>query len=292
MKSITPFVMVSAVAILLTGCQTKQDNARDYDNHRVAHVEVSNKLHQDPVNQAIITTSTIFTHHFVTHTPTLNELGMKDLDVLADHYINDVMPVSMPVNIVSDVHVYFDYDKSDIRPDNIAALEAAIKVLGENPDANILITGRTDIRGTDDYNIALGNRRANAVDSYMAANGIDPTRIRILSRGEMDALSAETSEEGMQKDRNAHFVVAEVNRYPLPLNVRQGGASDDLYRARKKNTLAYLAEKGVDTSLLRIADDFAGGEGLAAEQVVVIVTYEAPEGDGGESFTISSGGGN
>lgn len=289
MKSITPFVMVGAVGILLTGCQTKQDNARDFDNHRVAHTEVINTLYDDPVNQAIITTSTIFTHHFVTHTPTLNELGMKDLDVLADHYINDVMPVSVPVNIVSDVHVYFDYDKSDIRSDDVVALDAAIKALSDNPDADILITGRTDIRGTDEYNIALGNRRADAVDSYMAANGVDPTRIRILSRGEMDALSAETSEEGMQKDRNAHFVVAEVNRYPLPLNVRQGGASDDLYHARKKNTLAYLAEKGVDTSLLRITDDFAGGEGLASEQVVVIVTYEATEDTGGDSFRAVAG---
>jgi outer membrane protein OmpA-like peptidoglycan-associated protein len=285
-----------ATAVILTGCQTQQnrrDNDERFQQHRTDSVQIMKQLQTDPINSASVTQSTLFTHHFVTHTPTLTALAKKDLDVLAHHYIHDVMPVSTPVNIVSDVHVYFDYDKSNIRADGKPVLNEAVKALTENPDADILITGRTDVRGTDAYNEALGNRRANAVDEFMRNNGIDPSRIRILSRGEMDALSPESDEDGMQKDRNAHFVVANVHHYPVPLNVRQGGASDDLYQARKKNTLAYLAEKGVDTSLLRIADDFAGGEGLPSEQVYVIVTHETV--DGGtvaDGFEVGSGGSN
>ena len=122
----------------------------------------------------------------------------------------------------------------------------------------------------------------------MRTNGIDASRIRILSRGEMDAIAPESNEAGMQKDRNAHFVVADVKRYPIPLNVRQGNESNDMYHARKKNTLAYLESKGVDTSLLIIADDFAGGEGLASEQVFVIITTDTSTEANGESITLST----
>lgn len=293
MKSIAPMVVVAAAtAVALAGCQSQKENRADFDAvfdaHRPHNLKIVKQLHQDPINSAIITQSTIFTHHFITHTPTLNDLGMKDLDVLAHHYIHDVMPVNMPVNIVSDVNVYFDYDKSDIRPDGVPVLDEAIRALAENPNADILITGRTDVRGSNEYNEALGNRRAKAVDNFMHTNGIDASRIRILSRGEMDAIAPETNEAGMQKDRNAHFVLADAKRYPVPLNVRQGNETNDMYHARKKNTLDYLESKGVDTSLLIITDDFAGGEGLASEQVYVIITTDTSAEATGEDTSLST----
>lgn len=284
MNTIKPLLMTSALLVSLIGCLTDDDLAI----HRDQNVQLTQNVHTNQVNSAIITQSTIFPHHFITHTPTLNPLGKKNLDVLAHHYINDVMPVSSPVKIVSDVRVYFDYNKSNLRSEAKPVLDAAIEALKNNPNADILITGRTDIRGADDYNMKLGNRRADAVDAYMAANGVPADRIRILSRGEMDSLAPETNEEGMQEDRNAHFVVADVQHYPIPLNVRQAGVSDNLYQARKKNTLSYLAEKGVDTDLIRIADDFAGGEGLASEQVYVIVTYTAEGSDDSSSDSFST----
>lgn len=277
MKSITKLFMIVVAIGMFTGCQSNNFNEDMSERSRVESVKMYNRLQNDPINSAIITQSTIYPHHFITHTPTLNALGKKDLDVLAHHYINDVMPVTTSVDIVSDVHVYFDYNKSNLRSESTSVLDTAIKVLQENPHADILITGHTDVRGSDDYNIKLGERRADSVDQYMTANGVDPTRVRIISRGRMDALSSESSEEGMQKDRNAHFVVAEIQQYPVALNVRQGGVSDDLYHNRKKNTLSYLASKGVDTSLIHLADNFAGGEGLASEQVFIIVTTESSE---------------
>jgi outer membrane protein OmpA-like peptidoglycan-associated protein len=253
--------------------------------HSAADKQMVRDAMHDPVKNGVITQSTIYPHHFVQHTPTINGLGGRDLDILADHYINDVMPVSKPVNVVDDVNVYFDYDKSDIRADGTGVLDKAIATLRANPATDVIITGRADVRGSDEYNEKLGNRRAGSVSSYLRAHGVDPNRVRIVSRGEMDALAPESDEAGMQKDRNAHFIVAEVNQYPLPLNVRQGNADDNLYQARKRQVIAYLQEKGVDTDLLRITDGFAGGPGLQSQEVYLIVTDTDTESTQEDTFT-------
>jgi outer membrane protein OmpA-like peptidoglycan-associated protein len=283
MKAFITMMAFLPALFLLTGCQTTPTIEQVYSQHMDADNQTTRDAFHDHVKAGVITQSTIYPHHFVQHTPTLNGLGGRDLDILADHYINDVMPVSKPVNVVDDVHVYFDYDKSDIRSDGTDVLKSAIATLKANPDTDIIITGRADVRGSNEYNDALGNRRAGSVSAYLKANGVDPNRVRIVSRGEMDALAPESDEAGMQKDRNAHFIVAEVNQYPLPLNVRKAGASDNLYQARKRQVLAYLKEKGVNTDLLKIEDGMAGGPGLQSEEVFLIVT------DTDESTTTSTG---
>lgn len=118
--------------------------------------------------------------------------------------------------ILKNVRVFFDYDKSDIRDDASRILDSAVKLLGENPEADILITGNADIRGSENYNQKLGERRAEAVRQYFAGNGIDDSRIKILSRGKLDALAPKGDIVGMQKDRNAQFMVAEVEEVMIP----------------------------------------------------------------------------
>ena len=290
MKLLIAIVTFVPAALLLTGCGTLEDGklnaGLDYERHRTENVAMAHQFNTDNINAAIITQSTIYPHHFVKHTPTINELGNRDLDVLADHYINDIMPVSKPVNVVEDVHVFFDYDKFDIRADGADVLADAIAALKANPNTDILITGNADVRGSDEYNLALGEKRSDAVSRFMKANGIDDSRIQIISRGRMNALAPETDEAGMQKDRNAHFIVAEVHQYPVPLNVRRSGASDNLYQARKKSVLNYLADKGVNTELVQLADGFAGGPGMDSQQVFLIITESRASG----SEASSSGG--
>jgi hypothetical protein len=112
--------------------------------------------------------------------------------------------------IIKNVKIYFDYNKADLRDDAIKIVENAVSTLNKNPETSILITGNCDIRGSEIYNEKLGRRRGDAVKKFMIDNGIPEDRIRIISRGKLDAVAPITDLVGMQMDRNAQFMIAEV----------------------------------------------------------------------------------
>jgi outer membrane protein OmpA-like peptidoglycan-associated protein len=118
--------------------------------------------------------------------------------------------------IIKNVKVYFDYNKADLREDAHKILESAVGTLQRNPETSILITGNCDIRGSEAYNEKLGRRRAESVKSFMRDSGIPEERIKIVSRGKLDAVAPLTDLVGMQKDRNAQFMIAEVEEVMLP----------------------------------------------------------------------------
>ena len=118
--------------------------------------------------------------------------------------------------IIKNVKVFFDYDKSDLREDAVDALQKALFTMRNNPKADILITGNADVRGSELHNQKLGERRGSAVQDYLTQNGLPEARIRVLSRGKLDALAPTNDIVGMQKDRNAQFVIAEVEEVMIP----------------------------------------------------------------------------
>ena len=118
--------------------------------------------------------------------------------------------------IIKNVKVLFDFDKSDLRDDARDILSQAMFTLQHNPKADILVTGNADIRGSEQYNQKLGESRATAVQDFMTRQGLSADRIRILSRGKLDALAPTHDIVGMQKDRNAQFVIAEVEEVMIP----------------------------------------------------------------------------
>ncbi len=118
--------------------------------------------------------------------------------------------------ILRNVKIYFDYNKADLRDDHIPILQKAVKTLEKNPDASILITGNCDTRGSDEYNMKLGAKRSAVVKKYMLDNEISEDRIKIVSRGKLDAVAPVKDILGMQKDRNAQFMVAEVEEFNIP----------------------------------------------------------------------------
>jgi len=128
----------------------------------------------------------------------------------------ELRPSLLIRKIIKNVKVYFDYNKSALRDDARHVLQEAVKTLNRNPEADILITGNCDIRGTESYNEKLGKKRAQAVKDYMGGRGIPEERIRIVSRGKLDAASHVDDLVGMQKDRNAQFMIAEVEEVMLP----------------------------------------------------------------------------
>ncbi|MCM8823465.1 MAG: OmpA family protein [Candidatus Omnitrophica bacterium] len=128
----------------------------------------------------------------------------------------ELRPSLLIKRIVKNVKVYFDYDKSDLRDDAIKILQDALRTLKKDTQTSILVTGNCDRRGSEAYNEKLGRRRAEAVKKFMLENGIPEDRIKIISRGKLDAVAPLNDLVGMQKDRNAHFIIAEVEEVMLP----------------------------------------------------------------------------
>jgi peptidoglycan-associated lipoprotein len=105
------------------------------------------------------------------------------------------------------VDVFFDFDKYDIRPADAKTLDANASWLKSNPNHLVLIEGHCDERGTNEYNLALGERRAKATRDYLVSVGIDGGRITVISYGEERPICAEKNEACWAKHRRAHFLV-------------------------------------------------------------------------------------
>ncbi len=103
--------------------------------------------------------------------------------------------------------IYFDFDKSIVREDQRNMLDENVDKLLKNKNVKILIEGHCDKRGTDEYNLALGVRRARAVESYFINSGIDKNRLEIASYGEERPVDLGETEEAYAKNRRAEFVV-------------------------------------------------------------------------------------
>jgi len=102
--------------------------------------------------------------------------------------------------------VFFDFDKSRINSQFSAILDAHAKYLNENPSVNVLIEGHADERGTPEYNIALGERRAKAVASYLENMGVSASQISVVSYGEEKPMVKGHSEAAFAKNRRAVLV--------------------------------------------------------------------------------------
>jgi peptidoglycan-associated lipoprotein len=104
---------------------------------------------------------------------------------------------------VSDI--FFDYDKADIKPDMVPVLQMDAAWLKANPTFRFTIEGHCDERGSEEYNLGLGDRRANAVKEYLIAQGIAANRITTVSYGEERPVCREQTEACYAKNRRAHF---------------------------------------------------------------------------------------
>jgi peptidoglycan-associated lipoprotein len=103
--------------------------------------------------------------------------------------------------------VFFDFDKYDIRPEDAKTLDANAAWLKTNADNLVLIEGHCDERGTNEYNLALGERRAKATMNYLVSQGVQANRITIISYGEERPVCNEKNESCWSKNRRGHFLV-------------------------------------------------------------------------------------
>jgi peptidoglycan-associated lipoprotein len=101
--------------------------------------------------------------------------------------------------------IYFGYDESSLSAEGKAAAEAIARFLQDFPEVTVRVEGHADERGTNEYNLALGERRAQAVQQYLASYGVDAGRVSVLSYGEEKPSSEGKDESGWALNRRAEF---------------------------------------------------------------------------------------
>ena len=103
--------------------------------------------------------------------------------------------------------IHFEFDKADILPEAAKILEVSAGWLKANPKHLVLIEGHTDERGTNEYNLALGERRARASRNYLVSQGVAARRISVISYGEERPTCRQSTEDCWAQNRRAHFGV-------------------------------------------------------------------------------------
>jgi len=105
--------------------------------------------------------------------------------------------------------IHFDFDKAEIRPGDAQMLDTNANWLREHPDQLVLIEGHCDERGTAEYNLALGDRRAKSTMNYLASRGVSTNRMSMISYGEERPVCTEKNEACWSKNRRAMFLTKE-----------------------------------------------------------------------------------
>jgi peptidoglycan-associated lipoprotein len=120
---------------------------------------------------------------------------------------NAASAASAELRAVLTATVYFDYDASEIRDDARAVLEAKVPLLAANPSVRLRISGHTDDRGAEEYNLALGQRRAAALQRWLGQRGIAADRLVVVSYGEERPSCSTADESCWVKNRRAEFEI-------------------------------------------------------------------------------------
>ena len=109
-----------------------------------------------------------------------------------------------PISELRDIH--FDFDSAAIRPAERSKIQEAANYLRSNPGAQLALEGHCDWRGTTEYNLGLGDRRARSVRDFLASLGVDASRVQTVSKGDLEAAEGATEAQA-QQDRRVDFVL-------------------------------------------------------------------------------------
>ena len=190
------FAVTASVLVLVVGCAQTPKEAVPAAGYSV-HVEKAPPGYQPPI-------------------------GVEDVEDVEDLDLPPRPPESLPLNIligntedgeeygVVDV-IHFDYDKSDIKSEFVRGLESNARWMREHADYQMLIEGHCDERGTNEYNMALGERRAMAARNFLVQQGVDPNRIHIKSWGEEKPVAFGHDETSWSQNRRAEFRVGRLS---------------------------------------------------------------------------------
>ena len=141
-----------------------------------------------------------------------SSMNITEENVYSDEVKTVKASSSMPENISLDsmaifanATVYFEFDKSTLTSKSIQTLKSAVDALNENSTIEVTLSGHADERGTREYNLALGQRRAESVSDYLVLNGIKKSRITVKSFGEEKPLAYGQDEASYAKNRRVEI---------------------------------------------------------------------------------------
>ena len=141
-----------------------------------------------------------------------SSMNITEENVYSDEVKTVKASSSMPENISLDsmaifanATVYFEFDKSSLTSKSIQTLKSAVDALNENSTIEVTLSGHADERGTREYNLALGQRRAESVSDYLVLNGIKKSRITVKSFGEEKPLAYGQDESSYAKNRRVEI---------------------------------------------------------------------------------------
>ena len=141
-----------------------------------------------------------------------SSMNITEENVYSDEVKTVKASSSMPENISLDsmaifanATVYFEFDKSSLTSKSIQTLKSAVDALNENSTIEVTLSGHADERGTREYNLALGQRRAESVSDYLVLNGINKSRITVKSFGEEKPLAYGQDEASYAKNRRVEI---------------------------------------------------------------------------------------
>ena len=136
--------------------------------------------------------------------PTDNKIKPQDGSVVSSDTA-ETITIQKLQSMIKDIH--FDYDKYDVKTQDKSTLRDNADVLMKNKNLRVSIEGHCDERGTNEYNLALGDKRANAVKAYMLSLGMPAGRMDTISYGEERPLCKESTEACWATNRRAHFAL-------------------------------------------------------------------------------------
>ncbi len=132
--------------------------------------------------------------------------GVVDGDIALDDVDEDTVYIDLLGKVFADIN--FEFDQYRVLDRDVPTLEGVAAWLRENPEARVLIEGHCDERGTNEYNMALGEQRALAARRYLVGLGIDSGRLTTISYGEERPVSLGSTEDAWSQNRRGHFAVA------------------------------------------------------------------------------------
>ena len=197
-KSLTVFVCILCLGLLLAGCpKTKVAVSRDQASVQSAEEAARREREAREAKER-----------------ELAKLREEELQKPAGGEVEKTLVAKKEPGIEGEVFetkllkdIYFEFDKYEIRREDEAVLKENAAFLKNNPKMKVQIEGHCDERGTVEYNLALGERRANYAKKYLVSLGIAPDRISTISYGKERPLDPGHNEEAWAKNRRAHIVV-------------------------------------------------------------------------------------
>ena len=203
-RTIVHFIMITIVSsgmIIMSGCGKKVTTTRMSETVKPAEVSQARG------------TETVAVPVPEPPVPKVEEPRELELKGEAAREKKTIKPVEI-VKGINEIYkgindIYFDFDRYLIRDDARKTLDDNAGILKGKPLRKVVIEGHCDERGTTDYNIALGERRAEAAKRYLTTLGIDSSKISIISFGKEKPFCKEHNEACWQNNRRGHFAVAE-----------------------------------------------------------------------------------